>query len=137
MVVTYEHIEDHLELLNPSLANIEKCEYVISCLKNYKKFCVFTAVQPGIDSGSYLSESTMLSSAILSSRTAFAQLYDVVGHKLGRRYRTTWVLDAGPVVYESTTLSAHPPLLPLLLRYFENYVLFERSNKILNNFTHH
>ena len=66
--------------------------------------------------------------------TAFAQLYDVVGHKLGRRYRTTLVLDAGPVVFESTTLSAHPLLLPLLIRYFEHYVLFERSNKILNNF---
>ena len=37
--------------------------------------------------------------------TAFAQLYDVVGRKLGRRFRTTWVLDAGPVVFESTTHS--------------------------------
>ena len=92
---------------------------------------------PGIDSGSYLSESTMLSSANLSSMTAFAQLYDVVSHKFGRRYRTTWVLDAGPVVFESTTLSAHPLLLPLLLRYFEHYVVFERSNKILDNFSHH
>ena len=79
----------------------------------------------------------MLSFANLSSMTAFAQLYDVVGHNLGIRYRTTWVLDAGPVVFESTTLSAHPLLLPLLLRYFAHYVLFERSNKILNNFAHH
>ena len=68
--------------------------------------------------------------------TAFAQLYDVFSHKLGRRYRTTWVLNTGPVVFEATTLSAHPLLLPLLLRYFEHYVFFERSNKILNNFDH-
>ena len=78
----------------------------------------------------------MLSFGNLSSMTAFSQLYDVVSHKLGRSYRTTWVLNSGPVVFESTTLSAHPLLLPLLLRYFEHYVLFERSNKILNNFDH-
>ena len=71
-------------------------------LKKYKKFCVFTTVPPGIHRGSWLSESTMLSFDNLSSMAALAQLYDVVSHKLGRRYCTTWVLDAGPVVFEST-----------------------------------
>ena len=75
--------------------------------KKYKKFCVFTAVPPaaGIHRGLKLSESTILSFANLSSMTVFAQLYDVVSHELGRMYHTTWVLDAGPVVFESTT---HP-----------------------------
>ena len=30
------------------------------------------------------------------------------------------VLNSGPVLFEYTTLSTHPLLLPLLLRYFEH-----------------
>ena len=44
----------------------------------------------------------------------------LVSHKLGRKYRTNRVLNSGPVFFESTTLSAHPLLLPLVLRYIEH-----------------
>ena len=46
-----------------------------------------------------------------------AQLNDafnlVVSQKLGRKFRTNRVLNPGPVVCESITLSARPQLLPL------------------------
>ena len=48
---------------------------------------------------------------------ANAQLYDAVmvvaSLKLGRKYRANRVLNSGPVVCESITLSAHPKLLLL------------------------
>ena len=46
---------------------------------------------------------------------ANAQLYDagmvVVSRKLGRKYRTNQVLNPGPVVCKSLSISAHPQLL--------------------------
>ena len=57
---------------------------------------------------------------------ANAQPYDavmvVISGKLGRKNRTNLVLNPGPVVCESITLSAHPQLLPTIYRRFEDIV---------------
>ena len=51
-------------------------------------------------------------SPTLPHTAANAQLYDAVmviaSRKLGRKFRTNWVLNLGPVVCESITLSTHP-----------------------------
>ena len=58
---------------------------------------------------------------ILPHTPANAQLFDavmvVVSRKLGRKFRTNRVLNPGPVVCESITLSARPQLLLCLYVY--------------------
>ena len=52
----------------------------------------------------------------LSHTPANAQLDAVMvvnSRKLSRKYHTNWVLNPGPVVCESSTLSARPQLLPV------------------------
>ena len=90
-------------------------------LKSYEKLCVLQPChqvlirvcsckkQLGHPSPTFHTYQHLLNSMML-----------LVSHKLGRKYRTNRFLNSGPVVFESTTPSAHPLLLPLVLRYIEH-----------------
>ena len=56
----------------------------------------------------------------------------VVSQKIGRKYRTNGVLNPGPVVCESITLSSHPQLLPYststVCLLFDNDITFKHQN---------